>query len=175
MRRRFTDTVEQYRHRIYTFSHYFLGNSEDAEDVTQEVLVRLWRHWHGLDASRMQGWLTRVTRNACVDALRRRGSYRAVVSEEAYEELLDAAVSDRPDPRSVLERSDLRGQVERALGKLDEPYRSIVILREIQEMTYAEISEALDIPLNRVKVYLHRGRRTLRDQLRERVEHDNVG
>jgi RNA polymerase sigma-70 factor (ECF subfamily) len=171
---RFRDAVEQYRHRVYTFSYYCLGNSEDAEDVTQEVLLRLWRNWRKLNGSDPLGWLMRVTKNACVDVARKRRSYRAVVSEGDCEDVLAGAVDGRPDPRSALERSDLRGRVERALGRLDEPYRSIVILREIQGMTYAEISESLEMPMNTVKVYLHRGRRMLRDRLRERVGNETV-
>lgn len=95
---RFRDAVEQYRHRVYTFSYYCLGNSEDAEDVTQEVLLRLWRNWRKLDGSDPLGWLMRVTKNACVDVARKRRSYRAVVSEGDCEDVLAGAVDGRPDP-----------------------------------------------------------------------------
>lgn len=170
----FRDTIEKYRHRIYTLSYYYLGKSEDAEDVTQEVLVRLWKNWEKVDGNTLQAWLVRVTRNACVDMARKRESYRAVVREENYEAVSAGAADGQPDPRALLEMSDLRQQLKLALGQIKEPYRSIVILREIQGMTYTEISEALEIPVNTVKVYLHRGRRMLRDQLRERMSSGEI-
>ncbi len=166
---RFRDIIEKYRHQIYNLSYYCLGKSEDAEDVTQEVLVRLWKNWEKVDNNTLQAWLMRVTRNACVDMARKRQSYRAVVTEGDYEAVSAGAADDQSDPRALLEISDLRQQLKLALGRINEPYRSIVILREIQGMTYAEISEALEIPVNTVKVYLHRARRMLRDQLRERI------
>lgn len=170
----FRTIIEQYRHLIYTLSYYYLGKSEDAEDVTQEVLVRLWKNWHKVERNNLQPWLVRVTRNACVDMVRKRKSYRAVVAEEGYELATARAVDGQPNPRSLLETSDLRQQLKLALSRLAEPYRSVVIMREIQEMTYAEISEALELPINTVKVHLHRGRRMLREQLRERVKNEEA-
>jgi RNA polymerase sigma-70 factor (ECF subfamily) len=170
----FRDIVEEHRHRVYTFSFYCLGNAEDAEDVTQEVLFRLWKNWHKVKMDSVKPWLIRVTRNACIDAIRKRRSYRAVVANESYEGMLNAAADANPDPSSIMEISDLRQQLKEALRRLNDPYRTIVILREIQDMTYAEIGEALDVPMNTVRVYLYRGRRMLREQLRERVGHGQI-
>jgi RNA polymerase sigma-70 factor (ECF subfamily) len=61
-----------------------------------------------------------------------------------------------------------------AIADIDDPYRSLLILREIQEMSYSEVADALDMPLERVKVYLHRARRMLRDLLREKISHEKV-
>ncbi len=74
-------------------------------------------------------------------------------------------------PAAVVENADFRSQLERAVGELAEPYRTIVILREIQDFRYEEICEALSLPLNTVKVYLHRARRKLREKLREFASH----
>jgi len=70
---------------------------------------------------------------------------------------------------SALDRRELNERLEAALATIDEPYRSIIVMREIQEMKYAEIVDAVEMPLNTVKVYLHRGRRMLRDALRGKV------
>lgn len=169
-----SDIIEKYRHQIYTLCYYHLGKSEDAEDVTQEVLVRLWKNWGKVNGNSVHAWLVRVSRNACVDMARKRESYRTVAGKESYEAVSAGAADDQPDPRALLELADLRKQVKLALGEIDEPYRSIVVLREIQGMTYAEISEALEISVNTVKVYLHRGRRMLRDQLRERMSRGEI-
>jgi RNA polymerase sigma-70 factor (ECF subfamily) len=159
--------VDQHRHRIYTFAYYHLGNQEEAEDVTQEVLVKMWQHHETIDPGSLKAWLSRVTRNGCIDLIRKRSRYRAmVVPEEAIEAGLKVSASGT-DQDTVLDALDFRIELERALTTLEEPYRSIVILREIQEMKYDEISEALELPLNTVKVYLHRARRMLRARLRE--------
>lgn len=170
----FRDIVEKYRHQIYTLSYYYLGNREDAEDVTQEVLIRLWKNWERLDDSRLQPWLVRVAKNVCIDTARKRERYRAIVTQGNYDAVSARAADAQHDPGAPIELSDLRQQLKLALAQINEPYRSIIILREIQGMTYTEISEALEIPINSVKVYLHRGRRLLRDQLRERMARGEI-
>ena len=68
----FEEAARRHQRRVYTFAHYFLGNREEAEDVTQEVLLRLWRHADHLEEDGVERWLLTVTRNACYDQLRRR-------------------------------------------------------------------------------------------------------
>ena len=162
----FEELVREHRDRVYTFALYSLKNREDAEDVTQEVLIRLWNHWRRLEGDYLKAWILRVTRNACVDAVRRRqtrGRHEAATDDTA----LEAAPSQAPGPQSQAEGAEFRDRLEAALAKLPEPHRSIVILREIQGLAYDEIAAAVDRPLNTVKVYLHRGRKMLREQLRE--------
>ena len=86
-------------------------------------------------------------------------------------EIFDGVSSD-PWPDAVAESSDLRGHIMEALSRLQEPHRSIIVLREIQDMKYEQISETLALPLNTVKSYLHRGRRMLREQLSEVLKHE---
>ena len=74
-----------------------------------------------------------------------------------------------PDPEEIAESVDAKRKIELALKDVADPYRTILILREIQEMSYEQISEILQMPLNTIKVYLHRGRRMLREQLQEVV------
>jgi RNA polymerase sigma-70 factor (ECF subfamily) len=165
----FRKLVDQYRDRVYTFALYSLGNDEDAQDVTQEVLIRLWQHLSDLDESTLPAWIIRVTRNACVDSARKRSAYaRRVAAGDALSE----GVSMEPGPDMIVEASEFRGQIQVALTRIREPYRSVVILREIQDMRYEEIADAVDLPINTVKSYLHRGRRMLREELRDVVKHD---
>lgn len=167
MNERFTKLVDQHRHRIYTFAYYHLGNREEAEDVSQEVLIRLWKNWQNIHTDGIPAWITRVTRNACIDALRKRNRYKAmVVTEENCESRLETAAGGG-GRQSVLEAIEFQDRLEKALANLDEPYKTIVILREIQEMSYEEISHTVEMPLNTVKVYLHRGRKALRDEMRQ--------
>jgi RNA polymerase sigma-70 factor (ECF subfamily) len=167
------EVVQRYQRRVFTFARYFLGQREEAEDVTQEVLIRLWRNADGLDDERLGAWLLRVTRNACYDRLRQRRSAAALVvpdvdPEVAEETAMSAMVaSPAPDPAALAESAEFKRHLLAALGRLEEPYRSILILREVEDLKYQEISDALDLPLNTVRVYIHRGRQRLREEWKE--------
>lgn len=164
----FEDTAQRYRRRVYSFARYLLSNREEAEDVTQEVLLRLWRHQEGVDEERLGSWLLRVTRNACYDLLRRRRSEAAAgIGASLDEEDAREVASSEPSPEARARDTDFRRRLMAALGELGEPYKSVVILREVQGLPHREIGEALGIPEATVRVHLHRGRRKLRERLRE--------
>ena len=168
-RQEFDAAVATHGRKVFTLAVYLLANREEAEDVTQEVLVRLWRRGCDVVPEKIGPWLVRVTRNACVDVLRRRkGGSQVVIDDEAGNQLHEPA----PGPERLAHASQLGGRILRALDTLSEPGRSIVILREIQGLSYQEIGEALEIPMSSVRVTLHRGRRRLRQELKE--VHDHV-
>ncbi|NNF57561.1 MAG: RNA polymerase sigma factor [Rhodothermaceae bacterium] len=159
-----SDVLAAHRHRVYGFALRLTGCRDDAADVTQEVLVRLWRNGDTVEPERRTAWALRVTRNACFDVLRRRQTRATLTPTSAMP--ADEAPSATHAPDTHTEASDFRQHLARALDTLDEPYRSIVILREIDDLPYQEIADALDLPLNTLKVYLHRARQRLRDALR---------
>ncbi len=163
---RFHELVEVHQHRVFGFATYYLRSQEEAEDVTQEVLLRLWRNIETVEPEKAGAWLARVTRNACFDCLRSRRTRGRI-----FETGIDAATLDAPDggesPEESLAAQDLDRLLKRAVAALDEPYRSIALLREVQGRSYQEIADALELPLNTVKTYLHRARRRLREHLRE--------
>lgn len=163
----FEATIREHQRRVYSYAHYFLGSPEEAEDVAQEVFLRLWRHRQSVDADRVGSWLLRVTRNACYDQLRKRRSAAKVLHPDAGSETVEEARAVDPNPELAAAGADFRRHLLAALRRLDEPLRSVLILREIQGLKYTEISEALELPLNTVRVYLHRGRKRLRQQLKE--------
>ncbi len=166
----FEEQVHRYQDRVFGFACHLLHNRAAAADVTQDVLIRFWEHRATLDPNRVLPWLMRVTRNACIDAMRRRSTRRDVFGGAS--EAVRRAPCHRPSPQADAEASDFQGHLERALAQLDEPYRSIVILREVQDLKYKEISATLDLPLNTVKVYLHRGRKQLRNRLAEHIDYE---
>jgi len=165
----FDAAIAKHARRVFTLAVYLLGDREEAEDVTQEVLIRLWRRGHEVDPERIGPWLTRVTRNAAIDTIRRREvGVRAVTDADVGS--VDVP-EDSPGPESLARSSQLGSRLLEELCALSEPHRSVVILREIQGLSYREIGEALEMPLSSVRVTLYRGRRRLREQLRE-VHHD---
>lgn len=163
----FETTAERYRRRVFTFARSLLSNREEAEEVTQDVLLRLWRHQRRVDEERLGTWLLRVTRNACYDLLRRRRSHQIAAGPPADEEEAAEVPSAEPGPEARIQASDFRRRLKAALDEIGEPYRTVVVLREVQGLAHREISEALGVPEATVRVHLHRGRRRLRDILRE--------
>ena len=168
----FSELVYRYQDRVYAFALHYLGDGEDAADVTQDVLIRLWENLESLDEPRLLPWLMRVTRNLCVDMVRKRRLQRRTMDIDS--DLLDQIERPNgdPGPETVAESAELRDLVLRALRSIPEPHRSIVMLREMQDLKYEEIGETLGLPLSTVKVYLHRGRRMVREWLSKRMSYD---
>ena len=161
----FDTAVREHRDRVFGFAIHFLGNRAEAEDVTQDVFVRLWKHRRSVDPDTIQPWLLRVARNACVDGYRRLRLHRSLMSDG--EGIPDTVAANTPAPDQWTEQQLFDERLTAALEALTEPQKSIVILRELQGFKYDEICEALELPMATVKVYLHRGRRALRQQLND--------
>ncbi|MBD3297794.1 MAG: sigma-70 family RNA polymerase sigma factor, partial [candidate division Zixibacteria bacterium] len=148
--RGFDTMVDQCRHRLFSFAYYNLGDREEAKDVVQDVLIKLWENWDSIEKGRVMSWLLQVTRNRCLDIHRTRQT-RTTLLRQNQNSIPPGQSMNRPEnPETTLENSDFRRQVEAGLQVIEEPYRSIVILREIEDYTYAQICAALDMPLNTV-------------------------
>jgi RNA polymerase sigma-70 factor (ECF subfamily) len=163
--RKYESLVERNKDRVYRYAAYLVGNREDAEDITQEVFIRMWNHRHEIKVARAGSWLLRVTRNASLDAIRRRKlRTRSVLTDQ---QAVDVAPERTTSPYDMAEASRFRALLNAAITRLPETQRSIVVLREMEGLQYEEISAALDMPLNTVKVYLHRARIALRRELQD--------
>ena len=158
MSRQYRKWVDTYQHEAWTLARYLLKDPAEAEDATQEAFVKLWNHRDSIDPERIKAWLMKVTRNGCLDRLRRRRP------EQEFEEY--QAVESR-DPLFGAQQSELGQWLARAIGGLKEPYRSLVVLRDIHQHSYKEVAGVTELSLPQVKVYLHRARKELREQLAE--------
>jgi len=163
----FDSAVQRHQRKVFTFARYLLSNREEAEDVTQEVLIRLWDHLGSVEPDRLGGWLLRVTRNACYDRLRSHRSRRRFLADDTPDNATDDVASGTPDPEMLAGSSELGRRLIHAIGSLREPQRSSIILREINGLSYREIADVLDLTEATVRVTLHRGRRALREELKE--------
>ncbi|MCG8415196.1 MAG: RNA polymerase sigma factor [Pseudomonadales bacterium] len=160
MLEQYQQAIAQYRQRIYSFAHYSLRAREDAEDITQEVFIKLWQHWQRIDHSKLNAWLMRVAHNAVIDHVRKRKNH--VENTDDYAEPDVQAAADK-EVGQELDDQAFKAQLMHCIHSLDDPFRSIIIMRDIQGQSYADIQHSLDMSESQVKVYLHRGRRKLRD------------
>jgi RNA polymerase sigma-70 factor, ECF subfamily len=145
-----------------------LRNKLDADDVTQEVLIRVWNNFEKFDPKAAKSWIMKTTHNLCLDYLRRRklATEREYVIDEDSEERIQN--NDRfSDPELETRREILKEKIHEAIERLPENFKSIFVMYELQGLKYKEISEILNLPLNSVRVYLLRARKKLQEELRE--------
>lgn len=169
MLEQYQQAIEQYRQRVYSFAHYSLRAREDAEDITQEVFIKLWQNWQKIDHDKLNAWLMRVAHNAVIDLVRRRKNPAEQIDD--YAEPEDQATTSE-EASAKVDQEAFREELMSSICALDDPFRSIIIMRDVQGMSYADIQHTLDMSESQVKVYLHRARRRLResDVLRNRFE-----
>lgn len=159
----YREAVQEIKDRVFSYSARLLGDVEEAKDVTQEALVRLWEHRDSVpDTPRARAWTLRTAHNLSMDRLRQRSA-----RPQAGEDVLDFLPSRLADPeREASGRESLR-QIETALGALRDSERAVVLMREVQGLSYDEMAEILELPLGTIKARLHRGRERLRLALRD--------
>lgn len=157
--RAFTELMERHQRRVYNLAYRMLGNAPDAADAAQEVFLTCLRKLSGFrgDAA-FSTWLYRVALNVCHDALRKRG--RELLFEEPPEAPLAAAAPDPADAAAAA------ADVQRALMRVPEEFRTVLILHDVQDLPYEEIAETVGVPLGTVKSRLHRARAALGRVLR---------
>lgn len=153
----FRQWTDDYQDQVWSLGLYLLRDRAEAEDVAQEAFIRLWQHRESLSGDRVRPWLLRVTRNLCLDRLRKR---RPEVEVEDQHAVADG-------PAEGLQNSQLAARLRDALARLAEPYRSLVILRDVQQSSYEDVAQATGLSMPQVKTYLHRARKQLRQQLAE--------
>ena len=166
----FNTLVIQHQDAAYSLARRFLGTREAAEDATQEAFIRAYRRIESFRGERFRSWLFSIVANAARDELRRRKRRPQLSLDEARDNP-DRPSLDPPDPGPSPEaeavRGDLRAALEGALLELPEDWREVVILSDVQGLTYEEIAETLSLPLGTVKSRLSRARGRLRDILRQ--------
>lgn len=164
----FEELVRLYEKRVLALTLRMCKDREDAAEAAQEAFLAAWqglRNFRG-DSS-FSTWLYRLASNACVDLLRREGKRRTAVSLDDEDLNLDIPASI-PSPQEEAERRELREQIEEGLRALPPEYRAALVLREIQQLRYDEIGEALGVDIGTVKSRISRGRKKLRGFLLER-------
>ena len=164
------EIVQRYNRRIYNICYRFAGSADDAQDLTQEVFIKMYRTLNSYDVDRgaFMTWVTTVTRNLLVDHFRKTKQGRLTDSLDTtssdHEDAmpLGEQIPDRrPAPDSNVQSREARDVVHEALQKLSPELREAVILRDLQDMDYKEIATVLKVPEGTVKSRINRGRAEL--------------
>jgi RNA polymerase sigma-70 factor, ECF subfamily len=166
----FEQLIGQYEKKVFNTAYRLTGNSEDAADVAQEAFLRAYSSLPEFRGdSSFATWLFRIVHNACLDELRKRKRQRVTsldepISGEDGEMDRQLAIADASDgPEQALERVEVQRAVQESIGALDEEYRVVVVMRDIQGYSYNEIADALGINLGTVKSRLNRARNALKE------------
>jgi len=156
--------VREHSARVYRLAYRLTGNSHDAEDLTQEVFVRVFRSLDSYVPGTFEGWLHRITTNLFLDMARRRQRIRFEGLAEETEARLGGS---EPTPAEAFDDRHLDSDIHAALMGLAPEYRAAVVLCDIEGLSYEEIADTLGVKLGTVRSRIHRGRA----QLREALEH----
>lgn len=156
------EVARVYGRKIYNFAYRLTGNSDDASDLVQEVLLRVHRGLASYQPGSFEGWLWRITRNAFLDDVRRRNRRpTAPIPEEV--DRWDLASSPSADVE--YSRISIGDDVQKALLGLPVEFREAVVLCDIVGLSYEEIAQAVAVPVGTVRSRIHRGRKLLRESL----------
>jgi RNA polymerase sigma-70 factor, ECF subfamily len=158
--------VEHFRSKVFHYSWLICGSPQDAEEVAQETLLKVFASFDQLrEPERVRAWVFRIARNVCL--MQRRRSVFAPAHELSLEELPGSAELSDPvnPPERELLRSELRAVIDRVILELPPSYRAVVLLRDMEELSTEETAHVLDLSLDVVKTRLHRGRAAMRQKL----------
>jgi RNA polymerase sigma factor (sigma-70 family) len=159
------DIVRTHSARVYRLAYRLTGNPHDAEDLTQEVFVRVFRSLSSYTPGTFEGWLHRITTNLFLDSARRRQRIRF---EGLADEMAHRLPGSEPTPAQAFDDSHLDDDVQAALKALPPEYRAAVVLCDIEGFSYEEIAATLGVKLGTVRSRIHRGRAQLRTALEHR-------
>ena len=175
--RAFADLVDEYGDRVTSMALRMMGSSAEAEDIAQDVFITVFKSIDSFRGdSKLSTWIYRITANLCknrIKFLARRQDKKTVA--------LDSRLASQPDavsgharqtsrPDKALEASELSSLIQDCLLELEESTRVLIVLRDIEDLSYDEIAEILDCPAGTIKSRLHRARAVLREKVKKRME-----
>lgn len=166
----FEQLIGLHEKRVYNYAYRLTGNHEDAKDMAQEAFVRVYTSLPDFRGdSSFATWLFRIVYNASLDELRKRNRQKVVSLNEPVVAGDDEPISrelagDEVGPEEALERVEIQRAVQESIATLDEEYRAVIVMRDIQGFSYNEIADKLEINLGTVKSRLNRARNALKEK-----------
>jgi RNA polymerase sigma-70 factor (ECF subfamily) len=170
----FNTLVLRYQHQVYNLAYRIMGDAASASDATQEAFISAWRHIGGFRGGSWKAWLLRIVTNACYDELRRVKRRPSSSLESLYVEDptpdTELPPSQFESPEAFTQRRELNRAIQAGIAQLPHDQRIVLVLSDVQGMSYEEITQATGANLGTVKSRLSRARARLRDLLLEHGE-----
>ncbi len=169
----FEKLVSLYAKKIYNYCYRMTDSREDAEDLAQEVFIKVYQNLKSFKGdSKFSTWIYRIAYNTCVDRYRKNRKLDTVSLNYGKDEdsVKIELVSNDPLPEEEVIKKERYRKLQACIAGLKPEYKTVIILRDIQNYTYAEIAEILQVPLGTVKSHISRARAALCDALREMLE-----
>ncbi|HHY83600.1 MAG TPA: sigma-70 family RNA polymerase sigma factor [Clostridiales bacterium] len=166
----FEELISTYEKKIYNYCLRMTNSREDAEDLTQEVFVRVYKSIKTFKgSSQLATWIYRIAHNVCIDKYRKsKASVVSISQLKNQEDEREIELPSRsPSPEDHVIRSEQQKLLLQCINRLKPEYRSVIILRDIQHYSYEEISDILNVPLGTVKSHINRARAALREAVRQ--------
>ena len=169
----FAELVDLYQDKLYHMAYRMLSNRQEAEDVVQDTFLRVYKNLDRFDETlKFSTWIYRIATNLCIDRLRKRKPIYSLDAESQDYEGLDGysmIPSDDKTPESELILSDTQRIIHQAMESLPPKYKSVMMLRYIQDLSLQEVGDILGMPVTTIKTRVHRGREFLRKKLEHRL------
>lgn len=165
---KFLELVRKHQTQVYRHALYLVGNPEDAEDITQDTFIRAWEHRAKLRAKTVHSWLLKCAQNLCFNRLKRRKFQLPLAAgdDEELETLMHTHSGEvSPSPEELLLKKELKQVVQQAIRQLPPDTQRMVMMRELDGMSFKEIAEILQQPEGTVKSTVFRARKKLRELL----------
>lgn len=156
-----SELVAQHGDRVYRLAYRLCGNAHDAEDITQEAFIRVFRSLDRYKPGTFEGWMHRIVTNLFLDSARRRGRIRF----EALPEDAERVPGRERSPEQVLSEESFDPVLQTALANLSPEFRAAVVLSDIEDLSYEEVGRILGVKMGTVRSRIHRGRTALRAEL----------
>ncbi|MCX4245937.1 RNA polymerase sigma factor [Paraliomyxa miuraensis] len=178
-RRAFQALYQRYERKVFSVAYGFLRNQEDALDVLQEAFIKVHRYLPNFEGqSSFYTWLYRIVANLCIDHLRRSGRKRDVefddrLRHDRHTETVGTAgtITAMGDPSAAVKNKEILAAVQDSLGRLSDKHRAVIVMRELQGLSYADMAKAMNCSKGTIMSRLFHARRNMQKLLSERLEY----
>lgn len=163
--------IERYLKLIYSFIHRYVGSSKEAEDITQEVFIKVWRNLRKFNQQKtFKTWVFTIAKNTCIDALRKKKTipFSSFENQKGENRLIETLADPSPLPDELIEQADIGQILTSAIDTLSPKYRMVLFLRYNDHFAFREIAESLGESINTIKTRHRRGIAMLRISLQQK-------
>lgn len=163
----FAELVRRYEKQIFSMAYRLIGDYDEAADLAQEAFLRIYSQLGRYDPDKkFFSWMYRVAQNTCLNTLAKKPA-NVIPVERAEEYFDDDGQAGAGEPEQDYLNRELRHNIDRAIADLPDNYRDVIYLRYIEDMSYQQIADALDLPLSTVETRLFRGKKQLQQRLKD--------